>query len=299
MPETPSTPTTWTIGNLLAWTKGHLEKCGVEDARLCAELLLAKAMGLKRIELYARFDQEPAESQRAAFREMVKAAAAHQPIAYLIGEKEFYSLAFKVTPDVLIPRPETELLVELSLVWCKEHPQERIDLWDIGTGSGCIAVTICKRCPAVHAIASDTSEAALRVAEENARRHGIERIRFAPADLLDLPADASERFDIIVSNPPYVADSQRDSLPANVRDHEPAAALFAGPDGLSIYRRMAAGVHQRLKPGGLLALEVGQGQASEVETVMARSGSLTPAGRFKDLARIERVVTFTTAPVNR
>jgi len=296
MPENATTPTTWTIGNLLTWTRGHLEKSGVEDARLCAELLLAKAMGLKRIELYARFDQAATEAQRSTFRELVKAAAAHQPIAYLIGEKEFYSLPFKVTPDVLIPRPETELLVERALTWCKEHPQERIDLLDIGTGSGCIAIAIAKRCPAVQVVAGDVSAAALRVGEENARRHAMDRIRFIEADLLNLPADAPTKFDIILSNPPYVADSQRDSLPANVRDYEPASALFAGPDGLSIYRRFAETVHTRLKVGGLLALEVGLGQAGEVESIMVSKGFLTAAGRFKDLAGIERVVTFTLRP---
>ena len=296
MPETPPTPTTWTIGNLLVWTKSHFEKSGVDDARLCAELLLAKAMGLKRIELYARFEQIPSEAQRSAYRELVRAAAAHQPIAYLVGTKEFYSLEFAVTPDVLIPRPETELLVELALAWCKERPQARIDIWDIGTGSGCIAVTLAKRCANVHAVASDCSEAALRVAAENARRHGVQRIKFVQADLLDLSADVPSRFDIIVSNPPYIADSQRESLPPNVRDHEPAVALFAGPDGLSIYRRLAAGVHERLKAGSLLALEVGQGQASAVESIIQEEGRLSATGRFKDLGGIERVVTFTLCP---
>jgi release factor glutamine methyltransferase len=293
MSDSTATPTHWTIGNLLTWTKGHFEKSGVEDARLCAELLLAKAMGLKRIELYARFEQSPTEEQRAAFRELVRAAAAHQPIAYLIGTREFYSLEFKVTPDVLIPRPETELLVERALVWCKEHPQERIDLWDIGTGSGCIAITVAKRCPAVHAVASDISEAALKVAAENADRRGVGRIRFVHADLLDLPAENPERFDIILCNPPYIAETDRDSLPANVRDYEPAAALFAGFDALAVYRRIAGGIHQRLRVGGLLALEVGQGQAAEVEAILVNGGALAAAGRFKDLAGIERVVTFT------
>lgn len=296
--EPTATPTTWTIGSLLAWTKGHFEKNGVEDARLCAELLLAQAVGCKRIELYARFDTAPSEAQRAAFRDLVRAAAEHQPIAYLIGAKEFYSLDFLVTPDVLIPRPETELLVERSLAWCKEHPQERVDLLDIGTGSGCIAITVAKRQPTVYAVATDVSEAALAVAAENARRHGVERVRFVPADLLDLPPDAvpTGGFDIILSNPPYVAETDRAALPSNVRDYEPAIALFAGGDGLDCYRKLAAGVHGFLKPGGLFAVEVGHQQAQAVHDLFTANGMLEPVGRYKDAGGIERALAFTLRP---
>ncbi len=128
----------WTIGRLLEWTRRHLDSAGVEEPRLATELLLAKAVGCTRIQLYARFDATPTDDQRAAFRELVRAAAQHQPIAYLVGKKEFYSLDFLVTPDVLIPRPETELLVEQALVWCREHQQDRYEILDLGTGSGCL-----------------------------------------------------------------------------------------------------------------------------------------------------------------
>ena len=182
---------TWTIGRLLTWTKEHFEACGVGEPRLSAEILLAEAIGCRRIDLYARFDQEPTADQRAAFRGAVQAAAEHQPIAYLVGHKEFYSLDFKVTPDVLIPRPETELAVERALAWCGDDQRERYEVLDIGTGSGCIAITIAKRQPAAHVLAVDISEPALAVARENAARHGVaERVRCVRADMLDLPADA-------------------------------------------------------------------------------------------------------------
>lgn len=296
MPDSPAAaPNDWTIGKLLTWTRSHLESRGVEEPRLSAEILLAHALGCRRIDLYARFEQAPTEPQRAAFRELVRKAAEHQPIAYLVGHKEFYSLDFLVTQDVLIPRPETELLVERSLAWCAANPRERSDLLDIGTGSGCIAVAICKRRAAMHAVATDLSEAALAVAAENVRRHELtERIRTFRADLFDLPPDAvpPDGFDLIVSNPPYVSEADRERLPENVRKYEPAAALFAGVDGLALFRRIAADVTKYLKPAGFLLLEVGMGQADAVEAIFT-AAKLIPAGRFKDGRGIERALAFT------
>jgi release factor glutamine methyltransferase len=296
MPDSAAaTPNEWTIGKLLAWTRSHFESRGVDDPRLSAEILLAHALDCRRIDLYARFEQAPAESQRAAFRELVRKAAEHQPIAYLVGHKEFYSLDFVVTPDVLIPRPETELLVEQALTWCKDHPQDRHELLDIGTGSGCIAIAICKRQASVHALATDLSEAALAVASENVRRHELkDRVRTLRADLFDLPTDAVPPggFDLIVSNPPYVAEADRERLPENVRKYEPAGALFAGTDGLAVFRRVATGLAKYLKPAGLLLLEVGMGQADAVEAIFT-AAKLRPVGRYKDGQGIERAIAFT------
>jgi release factor glutamine methyltransferase len=292
----PQTSAPWTIGRLLAWTEQHFEAQGVDEPRLSAQVLLAEALGCRKIDLYARFDQEPTADQRAAFRAAVRTAAEHRPIAYLVGHKEFYSLDFKVTPDVLIPRPETELAVERALAWCGDNPRERYDVLDLGTGSGCIAITIAKRQPAAHVLAVDISEPALAVARENAARHGVAaRVRCVRADLLDLPADAVPvgGFDLIVSNPPYVADGERDALPRNVRDHEPAVALFAGGDGLEAFRRIAASAPACLKPGGGLIVEVGFTQADAVERIFAPAGRWIAAGRFKDLAGIDRVLQFT------
>lgn len=296
MPDPPATaPNDWTINKLLTWTRSHLESRGVDEPRLSAEILLAHALGCRRIDLYASFEQAPTEPQRAVFRELVRKAAEHQPIAYLVGHKEFYSLDFVVTPDVLIPRPETELLVEQALAWCAAHPQDRYDLLDVGSGSGCIAIAICKRQPSVHALATDISEAALAVAAENARRHELaERIRTVRGDLFDLPQDAvpSGKFDLIVSNPPYVSETDRESLPENVREYEPAAALFAGTDGLDVFRRIASDVTRYMRPGGLLLVEVGMGQAEEVDAIFI-AAKLKPVGRYKDGQGIERALAFT------
>ena len=290
----------WTIGRLLAWTRQHFDDRGIEDARLCSELLLSKALECEKIALYARINDAPSETQRAAFRELVKAAAEHQPIAYLIGRKEFYSLDFIVTPDVLIPRPETELLVEQTLAWCDDHRRDSYQLLDVGTGSGCIAVTLVKRNAAVRALASDISEAALAVAKRNAEHHGVaDRISFVQADMLDLPSHAEVDsipeggFDVIVSNPPYVAEHERERLPRNVRDYEPNVALVSGGDGLTAYRRIAADVGGCLRPGGTLLLEIGEGQADEVEAILTHKGRLEPVARHKDLAGIERALQFT------
>lgn len=292
----PQTSEAWTIGRLLAWTRSHFESRGIEDARLCAELLLAKALGCKRIELYARIEMIPGDSQRAAFRELVRAAAEHQPIAYLIGTREFYSLDFEVTPDVLIPRPETELLVERALAWIAAHPAERHDVLDLGTGSGCIAVAICKRAKAARATAVDISEAALAVAARNADRHGVaDRVSCVTGDMFEFPTDRGPAggVDVVVSNPPYIADADRDTLPENVRRYEPHVALFAGADGLAAYRKIAAGVKAALKPGGMLIVEVGAGQADAVENLLASEGGLTPVGRYRDLAGIQRAIELT------
>lgn len=297
MPEAPpSQPQEWTIGRLLAWTRGFLESRGVEDARLSAEILLAHALGCQRIQLYARFEESPNDEKRTAFRELVKAAADHTPIAYLVGHKEFYSLDFLVTPDVLIPRPETELLVERAIDWCRAHPAERHDILDIGTGSGCIAISVARRIKTAHVVATDISDAALAVAQKNAAKHGLaDRIRLVKADLLDLPADAIPKggCDIIISNPPYVAETDRESLPENVRRHEPALALFAGQDGLSLYRRIAAGIGRVLRPGGILLLEVGHNQADSVVDIFAKESGMTLLGLHRDLAAIDRTLELT------
>lgn len=293
--QTSQANSDWTVGRLLDWTRQHFQSHGIEDARLCAELLLAKAMDCRKIMLYTRYNEMPTESQRTTFRELVKAAAEHRPIAYLIGRREFYSLDFKVTPDVLVPRPETELIVERALAWCKARASHSYSLLDIGTGSGCIAITLCKRIPTMSAVATDISSGALAVAVENAVALGVsDRIRFVEADLLALPAESlpADGFDLVVTNPPYVAESEAASLPRTVREYEPATALFAGADGLSIYRRLALGAAAVVKRGGVLLLEIGRGQGDAVTALFEEAG-MTLAGRYRDLAGIERTLEFT------
>lgn len=287
--DTPSSEThAWTVARLLAWTRDFLARCKIESPRLCAELLLAHAMRCDRIKLYTRHDAEPDEPTRTAFRSLVKEASAGRPIAYLLGRKEFFSLSFDVTPDVLIPRPESEILVERAIERGRRLPSnEPFHVLDLCTGSGCIAVSVAKHLPAARVVATDISAAAIEVARRNAARHGVDdRIEFRVGDLYAAletpqpvtaspPFDSSHRlvsddrsrlgpFDLILCNPPYIADSDRDSLPRNVRDFEPHSALFAGRDGLDIIRRVIPGAAGHLKPAGRLVLEMAYNQSTAV-----------------------------------
>lgn len=279
----------WTVLRLLNWTKDHFEKRGIESPRLCAEILLAHALQCKRLELYTRFESTPPEPQLAAFREMIRQAAANKPIAYLTGVKEFFSQAFEVTPDVLIPRPETELLVERTIRIAKDDFAGKPSILDVGTGSGCIAISLAKYLPDAGLAASDISEAALAVAKQNAARLGVAvRIDFRCGDLLAPFADAAP-FDLIVSNPPYIGTDDSASLPANVRDHEPHAALFAGADGLAVIRRLSTDCPARLRGGGHLLIEIAYNQADAVRRLLDDSG-WRDIVTYKDDLRYERVV---------
>jgi release factor glutamine methyltransferase len=264
----------WTVNRLLAWTREHLQRQGVESARLCAEILLAHAMKCERIQLYTQFDAVPSAEVLAPFRAAVREAAAGRPIAHLTGAKEFFSLTFEVTPDVLIPRPETEVLVERTIDLVRRANGMLRSILDLGTGSGCIAVSLAKLLPDVGVYASDISEAVLAVARRNAERHGIAtRIRFASGDLFAAwpPTGAAAEggaavppFDVIVSNPPYLSTAPGTPVAPGIRQYEPYLALFAGVDGLDVIRRIVAEAPARLRPGGHLLLEVAFDQAGRV-----------------------------------
>ena len=227
---------------------------------------------------------------------MVKQAAAHEPIAYLVGEKEFFSLSFKVTRDVLIPRPETETLVERVIDYCKKAGPVEPRLIDLGTGCGCIAVAVLTQVRGSRAVATDVSSAALEVAKENAARHGVAD-RFTPveADRLALPAGVVPEggFDVLVSNPPYVAAATLRELEAGVRAYEPAVALTDGGDGLSFYRSIAADAPGLLAREGVVFIEVGDGQARAARELVERTGALVQRGSWKDqVVGRERVLMF-------
>lgn len=270
-PPVTSQDQPWTIGRLINWTTAHFAEAELDAPRLATELLLAQAMGFQRIELYTRYEQVPPDEQLADFRDMVRRAAHHEPIAYLIGRKDFYSLEFEVTPAVLIPRPETEVLVEEVIHLCRSLNRQRIDLLDLGTGSGCVGLALCNQVCQIFAIGSDISDQALQVARRNAEKLGLsERFRTVQADCLDLPADVVPRegFDVLVSNPPYVAASDVESLSDNVRAHEPHLALFAGSDGLEFYRRIADSAAGMLKQSAALFVEIGYDQHDGVVKIM-------------------------------
>lgn len=281
----------WTVLRLIEWTKDYLAKAKVEEARLSAEILLAKVLGCERVGLYVQFMRVVAPEQLTEYKELIKRAAGHEPIAYLTGQREFYSLAFKVTPDVLIPRPETELLVDHALEACKRAGGSA-RMWDVCTGSGCVAVAAAAFAPKLAVLATDISPAALAVAGENVKKHKLEgRVALAQADLLSLPAEhaAMAPFQIITANPPYVSDADARVLPAVVK-HEPDIALRAGPHGLDLIRRIVADAPAALDAGGTLAMEFGFGQAEDVSQLLTAAGQYEDIRILKDQAGIERTV---------
>jgi release factor glutamine methyltransferase len=277
----------WTVGRLLSWTTGWLTERGSDSPRLDAEVLLAHVRGCPRIQLYTAFDEVVADEPRSRFRELVKRRGGGEPVAYLVGGREFYSLPLTVSREVLVPRPETESLVVRVLDLCREAVAPRIV--DVGTGSGAIAIALAKHLPRAQVVATDVSAAALDVARANAARHGLtERIAFVESDLLAAPELAGP-WDVIVSNPPYVREDEFAGLPRDVREHEPRAALVAGPRGVEVIERLAAEAVGRLQPGGWLVLEGGPAIAAEVERLLAATSGLEPGPTLKDLARLPRV----------
>jgi release factor glutamine methyltransferase len=283
---------TWTVGRLLAWTTDWLAARGSDAPRLDAEVLLAHVRGCPRIALYTAFDVPVGEAERARFRELVKRRGDGEPVAYLVGNREFFSLSFAVTPAVLVPRPETEGLVVRVLDLCRRPAgaAERPRVLDVGTGSGAIAVTLAKHLPQAEVVAGDVSAAALEVARGNAARHGVaDRVEFVECDLLDHPRLAGP-WDVIVSNPPYVREDEFDALPRDVRMHEPRGALVAGPTGVEVVGRLAAAAAARLAPGGWLVVEVGPTVATAAAALLAAEAAFEPGPTLKDLAGLPRII---------
>ena len=279
----------WTVGKIIDWTTGHLRKHGSESPRLEAEILLAHTRACPRIQLYVQYHELLTDDQRAVMRDLVKRRAQAEPVAYLVGHREFFALDFRVTPDVLIPRPETETLVLQLIAAAKSQPNVRI--LDVGTGSGCIAIAAAVNIPSAAVTAIDISPRVLDVARDNASRHAVgERIRFLEGDLL-APLSSHDLFDLIVSNPPYVADGEMATLPADIRLHEPSLALQAGPHGLDVIVRLIADAPAHLASGGVLFIEISPEQNAAVCSLFHESGKFEPARTIKDSSGKERVVT--------
>jgi release factor glutamine methyltransferase len=281
----------WTIQRLLAWITEYLTKNEVDAPRLSAEMLLSHVLNLKRIELYARFDQPVEQQALDRLRDLVKRAGQHEPVAYLIGRTEFYSLEFEVTPDCLIPRPETELLVQRAIEFLRTREGEQ-HVCDLCTGCGCIAVAIAKSFPGAHLIATDISDQALAVAARNVEKHGLaERIELLQGDLFDplLPHLDVTQWDLIVCNPPYVSAAEYEALDKNVKDYEPQLALLAGEDGLDVYRRIGDQIDRFLKPDGALMLEIGYAQGPAVRELLDQTGAFSDIRIEKDHQRHDRL----------
>jgi release factor glutamine methyltransferase len=265
-------PETVPLLEVLRGTERYLADRGVENPRLNAEHLLAHALGLKRMELYLQFDRPLTESERAPLRDLVKRRGAREPLQHVLGTAEFHGRTFACDKRALVPRPETEQLVELALEMAKDKPAATI--LDIGTGSGVIALTIALELPSATLHATDLSPDALALAAENATRHALtDRIIFHQADLL--PPD-NARFDLIIANLPYIPAEEIASLSPEVR-HDPASALDGGADGLDLIRRLIETAPDRLAPGGALLLEIGLGQADAVNTLLS-------ARKFRDIS---------------
>lgn len=287
-------PQAWTVGRLLSWTTEWLAARGAETPRLDAEVLLAHVRGCPRIALYTTFDVPVADDERDRFRALVKRRGGGEPVAYLVGSKEFFSLPFTVSKDVLVPRPETEGLVVRALDLCSGLAAPRI--LDVGTGSGAIAVALARRLPAATVVATDMSPGALDVARGNAARHGVsDRIVFVHCDLVADPAAAGP-FDLIVSNPPYVREDEFAALPGDVRLHEPRTALVAGPTGVEVIERLVAAAPRALVAGGWLLVEIGPGVAAAAEALVAAAPGLVPGPTLRDLAGLPRVLQAQRTP---
>lgn len=296
----------WTIGRLLDWTRGHFAERGIEQPRLEAELLLAHTLGMPRIDLYLHYEREVDEDGRVRFRDLVRRRARREPARYLVGACEFMSLAFKVTPDCLIPRPETELLVEevLDRAGAKRDPKltdaaeaapaapTNVTVIDLCTGGGCVAVSVAVHLAGSRVVAADLSPAALAVARENAQAHGVaDRITFLEGDLFE-PLDAAdaEPADFLVANPPYVAEAEWDGLAPEIRQHEPRAALVAGPEGTEVIARVLKGAPAYLRAGGTLLVEIGASQGGAVAEMASAVRGLGEVEVRKDYAGLDRML---------
>jgi release factor glutamine methyltransferase len=289
MAESAQMPTVWTIKALLVWTTDFLAKKGIENPRADAQILLGHVLGYDKTYLTVNFAEQPSEADRNRFKELIHRRVAGWPVAYLVGTRDFYSLTFEVSPAVLIPRPDTETLVLEALTLLK--PLKEPAVLDLGTGSGCIAVTIAHEKKDARVTAVDVSPDALAVARRNAERNGVaDRVTFLQGDLFE-PLPAGIAFDLVVSNPPYIAGHEFAGLQPEVRDHEPRGALDGGADGLAFYRRIAAGVGPFLKPGGRLLLEIGSTQDADVRAILGERPELEVGPTLKDLAGHTRVTT--------
>ena len=293
----------WTIGRLVEWTRGFFDKKDIDQPRLEAEILLAHVLAAQRIDLYLRYDEPVSEDERTAFRDLVRRRAGGEPTRYLVGTCEFLSLAFKVTADCLIPRPETEMLVEEVLSRRGPAPAPLLDGGETGppgpvtaidlcTGCGCVAVGLAVRLPDCRVTATDISPAALAVAGTNAEAHGVAtRVTFLEGDLYDaLDAADAEPADFLLANPPYVAQGEWDGLPREIREHEPRDALVAGPDGTECVERILKGARAYLKPGATLLVEIGAGQGAKVTDMATAVRGLSGVGVLKDYAGLDRIL---------
>jgi release factor glutamine methyltransferase len=284
----------WTVLKVLQWTAEYFGRKGVDQPRAGAEVLLAHMLGMERIQLYLNFDRPLSSEERTSYRELIRRRASREPTQYITGKQEFWSLEFAVTPDVLIPRPETELLVEKALELVGDTAKRVLDL---GTGSGAIAIALAHECPTIQVVATDRSCAALLVARRNASRHHVhEHISLVATDLFEGFSSSAALFDVIISNPPYIDEGEFHQLAPEITRYEPNAALLAGPQGLAVIRRIIKQAPAYLKAGGSLLVEIGAGQAEILLPELSEDPRNDHFEIVRDYSGIQRILHIRRTP---
>lgn len=282
---------TWCVGDVLKWTAEYFDKKGIDSPRLTAELLLSRVLGISRLDLYLGYDKPLNQEERSSFKDLIKRRAQREPLAYILGEKAFWKLDLKVSPYVLIPRPDTELLIEVVAGEVKNNMRNdhRIVFADLGTGSGAIALSILTEIPDSFAVGSDLSAEALSVASENAFLNSLcDRISFVRSSWCDAFSPKFQ-FDFIVSNPPYIRSDVIPDLEPEVSVHEPLSALDGGDDGLLCIRRIVSSAFDHIKPSGFLLIEIGYDQGSAVSQILESSGLCDGIRIIKDYGGNDRL----------
>ena len=278
----------WTVRRVLEWTTGHLKKHGSDTPRLDAEILLAFARNCQRIQLYTQFDEPLTDAVRAHMRELVQRRSKAEPVAYLVGRREFFSLNFRVTRDVLIPRPDTETLVMEVLDGVKGLTSPKV--LDLCTGSGCVAIAVANNCKTALVTATDISPSAVAIARENMVQNQVaDRVEAFESDLF-ATIPAGSRFDVIAGNPPYIPSAEIDQLDAEISQHEPRLALDGGSDGLSVLKRIIDAAPDFAASKGLLLLEFTPEQAEELESLAVQHGGYEKISIRKDFGHRPRVL---------
>jgi release factor glutamine methyltransferase len=278
----------WTIQKVLNWTLPYFEKHQVPESRLSAELLLSHVLKCKRLDLYLQFDRILTGPELKEYRSFIERRITHEPVAYILGEKEFMGLNFKLTPDVLIPRPETEILVETALAEIKGREAKSIEVLDVGTGSGAIAISVGHYCRECRVTALDISPAAIEVARQNGEHLGVDNIKFLVMDALDLQVKNDEKYDYLLVNPPYIAERDRKGLHPQISNYEPGIALFSGENGLLFYSGFIPKIPSIIKKGGWIFMEIGYDQKEKIN-ILLKESNFSGIEFIPDYQKIERI----------
>jgi release factor glutamine methyltransferase len=292
----------WHIREILEVTSEYLKEKRIDSPRLTAEILLSHQLNIERINLYLNYDKPLTKEEVDGYRSLIKRRVKHEPVQYITGEQEFWSLDFHVNPSVLVPRPESEMLIEIALdnaTHINGFNEGKGRVLDLGTGSGALAVCIAHEMPSALIWATDISPAALEIARLNAERHGVsDKIKFFLGDLWEPVMGEGLSFDLILSNPPYVSDDEYPSLPLEVRDHEPRFALCGHSDGMYYIEKIIAEAWKYLNPGGCLVMEMAPGQTERALGLLVRQGAYECIDRVKDYTRSYRLVTARRTGLN-